>query len=70
MDSYVIRIYRRDDNDPANIAGQVEFVEREETCSFGCARELMKILTCAKQGKPIPNEAAQKESKPRQRDGE
>lgn len=70
MDSYVIRIYRRDANDPANIAGQVEIVEQEETCSFDCSQELMKILTSSKRGKPIPNEAALKESKPRQRDKE
>ncbi len=48
VDSYVIRIYRRDARKPGNIAGQVEFVEREETRSFGGADELMDILAGSK----------------------
>jgi len=51
VDSYVIRIYRREDKNPGNIAGQVEFVEREETRSFGGADELMEILTGCKDRK-------------------
>lgn len=51
MDSYVIRIYRRDGSDPANIAGQVEFVEQEETCSFRSAEELLKVLARTVQGR-------------------
>jgi hypothetical protein len=53
MDSYVIRIYRRDAKNPANIAGQVEFVEREETRSFGGAEELMEILAGGKGRKQV-----------------
>lgn len=45
MDSYVIRIYRRDVNHPDNMAGQIELVEREETRFFDGIEELMKILT-------------------------
>ncbi len=51
VDSYVIRIYRRDAKKPGNIAGQVEFVERSETLSFGGADELMEILAGSKRRK-------------------
>ncbi len=44
MDSYVIRIYRRDEKNPGNAAGQVEFVERGHVKSFACVDELVKIL--------------------------
>lgn len=53
MDSYIIRIYRRDAKNPVNIAGQVEFVEREETRSFGGAEELMEILAQSKGRKQV-----------------
>lgn len=54
MDSYVIRIYRRNANIPGDIAGQIEFVEREEKRSFGSSEELMEMLTRSKKGKAIP----------------
>ena len=44
MDSYVIRIYRRDEKNPEHIAGQVEFVEQEETRLFADTGELIRIL--------------------------
>jgi hypothetical protein len=44
MDSYVIRIYRRDDKNPAKAAGQVEFVEKGRVKSFTCVDELVEIL--------------------------
>ncbi len=44
MDSYVIRIYRRDGNDPEKIAGIVEFVEQDETKPFASHAELREIL--------------------------
>lgn len=48
MDSYIIRIYRRDAKNPAKIAGQVELVEREVTRCFGGVEELMEILVASK----------------------
>ncbi len=44
MDSYVIRIYRRDKKDPGKAAGQVEIVERGLVKSFTCLDELVEIL--------------------------
>ena len=44
MDSYVIRIYRRDEKNPAKAAGQVEIVERGLVKSFTCLDELVEIL--------------------------
>ncbi len=44
MDTYVIRIYRRDEKNPGKAAGQVEFVERGLVKSFTCVDELVEIL--------------------------
>lgn len=47
MDNYIVRIYRRDMEDPQRIAGQVEFVEREEKKAFTGMEELINILASA-----------------------
>ncbi len=52
MDSYVIRIYRRDEKNPGNAAGQVEFVEQGHVKSFTCVDELVKILGLAEKRSP------------------
>ncbi len=52
MDSYVIRIYRRDEKNPGKAAGQVEFVEQGHVKSFTCVDELMKILGLAEKKAP------------------
>ncbi len=44
MDTYVIRIYRRDEKNPEKAAGQVEFIEKGRTESFICVDELVEIL--------------------------
>ncbi len=44
MNSYVIRIYRRDEKNPGKAAGQVEFVEQGHIRSFTCVDELVEIL--------------------------
>ncbi len=44
MDSYIVRIYRRDESNPGKAAGQVEVIEREQIVSFTCVEELLKIL--------------------------
>jgi len=47
MESYVVRVYRRDDSDPAKITGIVEvvqtgelekFADRDELCGVICRR--------------------------------
>jgi hypothetical protein len=44
MDSYVVRIYRRDARNPGKAAGIVEFIERGRIKSFTSVDELVKIL--------------------------
>ena len=44
MDSYVIRIYRRDEQNPLNIIGLVEDVMIQETRPFKNFNELWEIL--------------------------
>ncbi len=44
MDSYVIRIYRRDEQNPQNIIGLVEDVMIQETRPFKNFNELWEIL--------------------------
>ncbi len=44
MDSYVIRIYRRDEQSPQNIIGLVEDVMIQETRPFKNFNELWEIL--------------------------
>ncbi len=52
MDSYVVRIYRRDKSDPGKVAGQVEFIERNQVMRFTCVEELVKILDLEEKGAP------------------
>ncbi len=52
MDSYVIRIYRRDEKNPEKAAGQVEFIEKGRTESFTCVEELVEILGMKVKGAP------------------
>lgn len=45
MDSYVVRIYRRDGLNPEKLVGLVEKVGREETRAFHTVAELGEILS-------------------------
>lgn len=44
MDSYIIRIYRRNGDDRNSITGVVEWAESEERRSFKHSDELVRIL--------------------------
>ena len=44
MDSYIVRIYRRDRDDPARVVGVVEVVARQELKRFTSLDELNGIL--------------------------
>lgn len=44
MDSYIVRIYRRQTKNPYEIVGVVEDVELEETMAFKSVDELWEIL--------------------------
>jgi hypothetical protein len=48
MDTYVIRIYRRDENDPRILVGVVEEVGVEGNRAFGNLDELWFILNSSK----------------------
>lgn len=51
MDSYIVRLYRRDNENPENLVGLVETVGAEEKRSFHTVKELMAILS-----EPHPHE--------------
>ena len=44
IDTYIIRIYRRDKDDPRNIAGLVEIIGRDEKMTFTSRDELWGVL--------------------------
>ena len=44
MESYVIRIYRRDDENPGNCVGLAEIIEKDEKKVFKNLDELVEIL--------------------------
>jgi hypothetical protein len=45
MESYIVRVYRRDANDREILAGLVELVDVDEEKKFTCFEELRAILT-------------------------
>ncbi len=51
MDSYIVRIYRRDKEDTNRVSGVVEWSETRERRSFQGSDELLGIL-CGPEGKP------------------
>lgn len=44
MDSYIVRIYRRDCEVPERITGIVERIDNQKVLSFRSSEELVKIL--------------------------
>jgi hypothetical protein len=44
METYIIRIYRRDPDDPMKISGLVKSVGLDEEKAFTCLEELNEIL--------------------------
>ncbi len=44
MDSYVVRIYRRSEDDSEKAAGEVEIVDTRERKAFTDFKELQRIL--------------------------
>jgi len=61
LESYIVRIYRRDHEKPVEIAGVVESIEAEKKQSFQNMDELSRILcgpektTSSKRKKPAQN---------------
>jgi len=56
MESYVVRIYRRDASSPQNLVGLVELIEVDEEKAFTSFDELRAILDC-KQGYAVRGES-------------
>jgi hypothetical protein len=46
MDSYIVRIYRRGQDDPGELAGLVEMVGTSDRLSFRNFPELTSVLRC------------------------
>ncbi|HHJ16141.1 MAG TPA: hypothetical protein ENJ80_05525 [Gammaproteobacteria bacterium] len=45
MENYIVRIYRRDENDPEKVTGMLESVEYETRESFHSINALQALLT-------------------------
>lgn len=52
MENYIVRIYRRDQDSPSEIAGLVELVEAKKKQAFKNIDELSQIL-CSTENKKI-----------------
>ena len=52
MDSYLIRIYRREKDNPEGIVGIIEEIGTEKKHSFKSLSELTGIITKPKGGRP------------------
>ena len=48
MDSYLIRIYRREKDNPEAIVGTIEEIGAQETYTFKNLSELSKVITVPK----------------------
>jgi hypothetical protein len=59
MENYIIRIYRRDPDDPHKPFGMVEFVETSETRTFRHVSELVDII-CSTGDSSAPNSISRK----------
>jgi len=46
LENYIVRIYRRDQDKPTEIAGLVELIEAEKKQAFKNMDELSQILCC------------------------
>ncbi|MBA4372887.1 MAG: hypothetical protein C0402_08480 [Thermodesulfovibrio sp.] len=44
-ESYIVRIYRRDDDNPESMVGLVEAVGTEGAMKFGSGGELLKLIS-------------------------
>jgi len=61
MDSYVVRIYRRNSSSPQDLVGLVELVELNQERTFMNFEELRAILGCRQAG--IPAESRNRAAK-------
>ncbi len=43
-ESYVVRIYRRDQHNPQRVAGVVEYIDSQQSRAFRSMSELMQLL--------------------------
>lgn len=54
MGTYIIRVYRRDEETPSRLAGVVEEIggDKVQTFNFRTAEELVEIITKRNKGNP------------------
>jgi hypothetical protein len=62
LENYIVRIYRRDQDRPSEIAGLVELVEAEKKQAFKNMDELSRIL-CGPEKKLIPQKKKSNQKK-------
>ena len=60
IDSYLIRIYRRDENNPEGITGTVEKIGTEKSHGFKSLAELGGIITGKRQDKGAGKKTGQR----------
>jgi hypothetical protein len=59
MDNYIVRIYRRNEEGPQDVAGLVEKVEDQRSMNFRSSSELLEIL----KGAPVKQDKREEKSK-------
>ena len=64
MENYIVRIYRRDQNRPDEIAGLVELVEAEKKQAFKNMDELSQILCSPEKKNPKRKKSSQRRRSP------
>ncbi len=69
MDSYIVRIYRRDERGTSPVRGVVEKVGGAEQVSFGTKEELWQLLSCIKQRRLAPAKKKRERHDEYNRDG-
>ena len=62
MDSYVVRIYRRNSSSPQNLVGLVELVEVNQERAFTSLEELSAILNCKQARIPCSEDGGEPET--------
>ncbi len=53
MENHIVRVFRRDPDDPERLTGQVETAGKEEKKAFRNFEELMMILSTQEKGSDV-----------------
>jgi hypothetical protein len=60
MENYIVRIYRRDEQDPNNIVGTLESVEQQTRQSFKNMNALKRLLSSSPKPQPDKNDLSER----------